>query len=277
MESSNEEFVPIDNLEDLKRDVTMSGFDHHFDKEIEEKVKNGDKEFTLGTQAEVDGDEMEYTLHVRIDAEKRKGYLNDLDAVFTDKQTGEQRSHTFPRYLRVTAKEAFNLLKWGEDTAVQKRLFNKQGERYLSYITLQTSQPKVDGNYPLKQYHEHYYKEKPFLLENALQELVVPVKELNDLPKLVSSLKRGNVHSVTIFHNNQEQQGFLSVNGKTGEIEVRDAAMKVIPKEPKQQQEATLKEVTVQETEAVKKKSGPSQSISWKQTTTSNKGLSHTG
>ena len=221
METKNEELI-IDNLDDLKNDVKMRGFNNHFDQEIETRIKAGETEFVLKTPMHANDDQMDYGLHCRVDEANRKGYANDLEATLTDGDTGEVRQYKFPAFLRITAKEAYNLLKYGKYTSVYKKLFNKEGQQYESYITM-------DKNGELKQLHQNYYKNGMFRLEEALDNLTVPVKEVEtDKARVFSSLKRGNVHAVTIFHKGQEQPGFLSINAITGNIDVRDKDMKIV-------------------------------------------------
>jgi hypothetical protein len=259
MEEKKEELI-IDNIDDLKNDVKMRGFNNHFDQEIETRIKAEETEFILKkAPMQVNNDQMDYGLHCRVDEANRKGYANDLEATLTNSATGEVRQYKFPGFLRVTAKEAYNLLKYGQDTAVYKKLFNKEGQQYESYLTM-------DKDGELKQLHQNYYKNKMFRLEEALDNLAVPVKEVEtDKSRVVSSLKRGNVHASTIYHNGQEQPGFLTVNAITGDIDVRDKDMKVIKRQDQDLKKE--KEITQTQTpgqgEDLKKKSGNEQKVKW--------------
>lgn len=264
METKNEELI-IDNLSDLKYEVKMRGFNNHFDQEIDTRIKAGETEFVLKEPMQINNDQMDYGLHCRVDEANRKAYANDLEATLTDGDTHEVRQYTFPGFLRITAKEAFNLLKYGQDTAVYKKLFNKEGQQYESYITM-------DKNGDLKQLHQNYYKDGMFRLEDALDHLFVPVKEVEaDKARVHSSLRRGNVQAVTIFHEGQEQLGFLTVNAITGSINVRDKDMKVIEGTTQNLEENTVKQIPVPESksEEVKKKSGNEVKIKWSQKKTS--------
>jgi hypothetical protein len=264
METKNEDLI-IDNLDDFKNDVKMRGFNNHFDQEIDKRIKAGQTEFILKAPMHSNDDQMDYGLHCRIDEANRKGYANDLEATLTDGDTGEVRQYKFPGFLRITAKEAYNLLKHGKDTAVYKKLFNKEGQQYESYVTM-------DKNGNLKQIHQNYYKDKIFRLEDALDNLAVPVKEVEtDRARVLSSLKRGNVHAVTIFHEGQEQPGFLTVNAIAGTIDVRDKDMKVIERKTQNLEENSAKEMSNSQGESneVKKKSGTEQKVTWSSQKTS--------
>jgi hypothetical protein len=252
METKNSELI-IENPDDFKNDVKMRGFNNHFDNEIDTRIKAGETEFILKkAPMQVNNDQMDYSLHCRVDEANRKGYANDLEATLTDGDTGEVRHYNFPGYLRLTAKEAYNLLKYGQDTAVYKKLFNKNKEQYESYLTM-------DKNGELKQLHKNYYKDGMFRLEDALDHLSVPVKEVEtNKIRVLNSLKRGNVHASTIFHEGQEQPGFLTVNAINGKIDVRDKDMKVIEEKAQNLEENSAKQISTSESEAdeVKKKSG---------------------
>ena len=261
--------LPIDNLDELKESVKLCGFGDYFDTQIEGNVLAGKKEFSLDKTSQVEGDQMSYALDIRIDHEKRKGYVNDLHALIKE-ANGMERTQRFPRFMRITAKEAYNLLKWGADTGVEKKLFNKEGKPYRSFVSLDINGVKDEnGNYPLNQYHERYYSRKPFTIEGALQELKIPVKELQTANDYVaSSLKRGNMTAVTILNNDWEEKGFLSVNPKAGRVDVRDQYYAVIETKNQSQSvsESMSRSVTQDaSSEEVKKKFGPERQVNWTQ------------
>lgn len=266
MENQHQEQLPIDNLDKLKEEVKMTGFNNYFDPQIEKKIKSGQTEFQLGRRIEVEGSQIDYLLHFRVDKERRKAYFNNMDATLKIPESGQERRHSFPRYLRITAKEAFNLLKYGEDTAVTKSLFNKKGELYHSFITLDLKGNKDErNNYPLKQYHEKYYKEKPFLLEKAIDELPVPVKELEDpvtKDHILSSLRRGNRQQVTFYNNGVVEPGYLMVNAREGKMDVRDSNMQLIKGTPKEMKAENTPQQAQTDPGEIKKKHGTKRKVS---------------
>ncbi len=258
--------LPIDNLEDLKERVKMSGFGDYFNAQLEENIRAGKKEFSLAKPVQIENDQMGYKLDIRIDNEKRRGYVNDLHATLREAD-GMERSQRFPHFLRITAKEAYNLLKWGNDISIEKNLFNKQGQPYRSFVTLNIKGNKDEhDNYPLMQYHERYYSKQPFVLEDALQKLAIPIKELQTNPDFVlASLKRGNMTAVTIFHNGQEEKGFLSVNAKAGSIDIRDQYKAVIEIKNQSRSISETKTLPQDNSEDVKKDFPQQQEVGWKQ------------
>lgn len=268
MENQHQEQPAIDNLDKLKEEVKMTGFNNYFDRDIEARIKAGKTDFQLSRSMQVEEERIDYTLHFHVDKENRKGYLNDMDAALKVPELGEEKRHTFPRYLQVTAKEAYNLLKYGEATAVQKKLFNKKGEKYLSYITLDLKGKKdAKNNYPLKQYHEKYYKKKPFSPEKAIDELPVQVKELeNQVTRefTLKSLKRGNRQQVTIFHKGVVEPGYLMLNAIAGKIDTYDSSMQPIQgKTEEQKTEKAQEQPSESQPEEIKKKSGNDQKVRW--------------
>lgn len=269
MENQHQETVTVENLEKLKEEVKMTGFNDHFDKQIEERIKAGDTDFRLNRSMEVDGERIDYLLHFHVDKENRKAYFNDMDVSLKVPELGEERRHTFPRYLRITAKEAYNLLKYGEVTAIQKKLFNKKGEKYLSYITLDLNGNKdAKNNYPLKQYHEIYYKKKPFILEKAINELSVPVKELESpitRDFILNSLKRGNRQQVTIYNNGVVETGYLMVSAKAGKIVTYDSNMQQVRGKAKEEKTENAKHQQVEsQPDDTKKKPGAERRPDWR-------------
>jgi len=212
--------LPIDNLEALKESVKMSGFADYFNGQIEENVRAGLKEFSLRKPSQIENDQMQYSLDIRIDHEKRRGSFAPLVFSVTKERYGcpcllnsfFSTDVSGPHFKRLYA-----------SLAVIRR---KRGKRWLrskpfaSFKVACKSLTDEHGNFPLNQYHERYFSKKPFSIEDALQKLEVPVKEVQTNPDyLTSSLKRDNMTPVTIFHNEQEEKGFLSVNVKAGKIE----------------------------------------------------------
>lgn len=216
------------NLHQLLENVRMAGFGEYFDDQICREVVSGKERFSVGRTLQFGEDKMEYKLDIRVDRHTQKGYLNDMEGALTEK-TGVQRSQLFPRFLRITAREAYNLLKWGVSSGVEKSLFNREGVKYRSFITLDINGGKdLYGSYPLMQYHENYYRE-PFTIEGALRRLPVLIKEEKEEAwRLIVSLKRGTMTPVTAFIDGEEQAAYLSVNAKAGRLDLRGPDLKII-------------------------------------------------
>lgn len=92
----------------------------------------------------------------------------------------------------VTAKEAFNLL---EGRSVNKDLINKEGQKYNAWMQLDFQNKDAAGLHKVKQFYPGY----GFTLEKELAKM--PLSELADpaqKAELEKSLKRGNLHAVTV-------------------------------------------------------------------------------
>lgn len=220
--------LPILNLSDLQENVKMAGFGDHFNDQIKEEVLLGKDQFSIHRSLQIDKDTMDYKMDIRVDKSRKKAYLNDMLATLTE-DSGMLRSQLFPRFFRITAKEAYNLLKWGISSGVEKSLFNREGVKYRSFITLDINGEKdLYGSYPLLQYHENYYRE-PFTIQGALRRLPVVIKEAKeDLERLIASLKRGNMTAVTAIVGGEVQNYFLSVNAKAGRLDLRSANLELM-------------------------------------------------
>jgi hypothetical protein len=92
----------------------------------------------------------------------------------------------------VTAKEAFNLL---EGRSVNKDLISKEGQKYNAWMQLDFQNKDAAGAHKVKQFYPGY----GFSLEKELAKM--PLSELADpaqKAELEKSLKRGNLHAVTV-------------------------------------------------------------------------------
>jgi len=250
----------------LDETLMYRGFGTSLNRESKRHIDAGETEFQLVHCTKIGNDDISYQLYIGWSEEQKKFYLNKFDALLkpADKP-GQQFLHTFYDREGITAKEAYNMLKYGEQTAVHKSMYKKgTSEKYNAWMNLDTTAPKDQfNNYPLNRYTDNYYKKQPFVLADTLQQLPTPIKGIeNDkyLNSVVRSLQRGNAEQVTIMHNGQEQPGILLVNAKAGKVDVYDSQMQLIEnKEQKAQQKEQVTETT---TDDLKKKSGQQQ-VSW--------------
>ena len=264
----------LENFEELKEALYRKGFGTELNGQLEEQLKSGTPEFMLERTTSIDKDEVGYRLHFRRDnnEEKDKVYFNRYDVAILKNADvpGEVREHSFPTEKLITAMEAYRMLKHGDLVAVNKNLFNKEGQQYNTWLSLDIKGPKDEyGNYPVNSYHQNYYKKQPFDLKTELGKLPVPVKELEHAQyaeNIEKALKKANLVSVTVMLDGQQTSALLGVNPRAGTVELYDAAMKPIQRE-QQQQSASLpvdKTATPEaKQEDVKKKSFPDQKVEW--------------
>lgn len=259
-----------DNFEQLKEQLYKKGFGESLYQELEQQLKSEKAEFFLEHSVKIKEDDVAYRLHFRRDddAEKDKVYFNSFDAMIhnsPDLREGEIRQHNFLTRQLISATEAHRMLKYGELVAVNKDLFNKEGQSYNAWLNLDITGPKDEyNNYKVNSYHTNYYKERPFILSDALQAITIPVKFL-DNPKIAAdfekSLKKANLVAVTVKLNGEETPAFLSVDAKAGKVNLLDSKLDLIEelapvlaqKNSGQQQDLANE----------KKKTGAQQKVNW--------------
>jgi hypothetical protein len=264
------------NIDELKESLYRKGFGESLNAPLEEQIKSGKPEFQLEHAVKIGEDEINYKLHFRRDEERDKVYFNKYDvAIISPDAPGKVTEHTFPTEKLITAMEAYRLLKHGELVAVNKNLYNKEGQQYNTWISLDVNGKKDDyNNYPVNTYHENYYQKQPFELKDSLKKLPVPVKELENpqtLERIEKSLKKATLVAVTMMVNGEQSSGMLAVNPKIGRVDLYDQDMRLVEK---QQQKAELKaETPGQSQDDLKKKPWENQRVNW-EPKTQRKGMS---
>lgn len=245
----------MENFEKLKEALYRKGFGETLNAELEQQMLLGKPEFMLEHLTKIGEDEVGYRLHFRRDddPEKDKVYLNSYDAaIFKNADApGEVREHNFQADKLITAMEAYRMLKHGDLVAVNKTLFNKEGQQYNTWLSIDINGQKDEyGNYPVNSYHENYYRKQLFIIQDELKKLPVPVKELENPLKLgdiEKALKKANLVPVTIMVNGMQEPGTLAVNPKVGRIDVYDRHMQLV------------ENVQQEQTRSSKQDNGPSQ------------------
>jgi hypothetical protein len=252
------------NIDELKESLYRKGFGESLNAPLEEQIKSGKPEFQLEYAVKIGEDEVNYKLHFRRDEERDKVYFNKYDVAISSPD-GKVQEHTFPTEKLITAMEAYRMLKYGELVAVNKTLYNKEGQQYNAWMSLDVNGKKDDyNNYPVNTYHENYYQKQPFELKGSLKKLPVPVKELENpqtIERIEKSLKKANLVPVTMMVNGEQTSGTLSVNPKIGRVDLYDQGMRLVEK---QQQKAELKaETPGQNQDDLKKKPWENQRVNW--------------
>jgi hypothetical protein len=214
------------NLDFLKNSLLNLGFGDKLNTEMEKQIEDRAPEFTLTAQHEFNQKKIDYTLNFKAGDNHEMYFFNSYDAALS-KGKNEQLNQTF--YIHkgngVTAKEAFNLM---EGRAVNKQLFNKDGEKYNAWLVLDNEKLTDKGNKEIKKFTENY----GYDLEQTLSGK--GIKEMND-PKtkedLFRSLKKGNSQQVTVERDNKEQKYFISANPQYKTVDVLDHQMKKVKRE----------------------------------------------
>jgi len=223
-----------ENLEFLKNQVKYMGFGERFNEQLEQNLQNGKPEFQLRMESEYDKDKFEAQLYFRKSDTTDMYFFNKYDAAYLKEGNMDNKlSQTF--YVNgkginnTTAKEAFNLL---EGRAVQQDLTTREGVEYKAWVQLDFDNNDDRGNFKSKQFHENY----GYDLKDAVGKL--PIKELGDTTqseRLMKSLEKGNIQSVTFEKDGKEERMFISANPQFKSINVYDSQMKPVLSEKQQQ------------------------------------------
>lgn len=256
------EMTPEENYESLTTKLYYRGFGDSLNEVLKEQMLSDKPQFSLEHYASIGDDEMAYRLHFRRDEQTGRVYFNTYDAALlkdSHQPEGGVKEHTFGADRKITAMEAYRMLKYGNLVAVNKDLYNKAGEPYNVWMSIDTSGPKDEsGNYPVQSYHQNYYRKQPFDLKGMLRNPPVPVKELQ-LPahaeNIEKALRKASLPEITMLIDGQEVKGLLRVDPKIGTILMLDQNGKLLEFQEKQ---------ALDEQQQVKKKFGQQQgTVSW--------------
>lgn len=269
-----------ENLQYLADNIKYMGFGENLKPELEKNISQGKTEFHLSYKAEINKKPFEATLNFRKSDSSDLYFFNSYQASLV-RNSGDRIDQTF--YLKmgkgVTAKEAFNLL---DGRSVYKDLTNRNNEPYKAWLQLDLETKDKNKNFELKHYHENYgYDLRAALGNFAVAELKDPEKE----KALIQSLQKGNVQSVTIEKDGNNQKMFIEANPQYKTINLYDAQMKRVQKESLGQfqkiEQYPGKDIKKEEQQEVKKdekksvKQGPDSDLNGsKKKSTRKKGMS---
>jgi hypothetical protein len=205
-----------ENLNYLKENLKYMGFGDKLNDKLEHNINQGFPDFVLKMESEFNKSKLESALHFSRSKETDMYFFNRHDAVLKNDVGTLEQTFYVNKGHGVTLKEAFNLL---EGRAVYKELTPKEGERYHAWVQLDFKQKEENGNYKTKQFHENY----GYNLAETLGKF--PIKELMDETKnerLISSLQKGNLQSVTISMEGKDQQFFIQANPQYKTLTIYD-------------------------------------------------------
>lgn len=213
------------NADFLKDKLKYLGFGDKLNAELEKNINTGKERFEISAQAEFQKGDKKEKVDYLIDFSKSKQndmyFVNKYQATLKDSENQQDKSQTF--YLNkgngVTAKEAFNML---EGRAVFKKLTKKEGKEYEAWLQL-ADKKEENGNHKIQQYHSAW----GYDINSTLNKL--PIKELQDTEqrdKLIKSLEKGNLQSVTFKRDDKEEKMYLEASPKDKSIIVYDEHMR---------------------------------------------------
>ena len=217
------------NLDYLKETLKFTGFGDKLYPDLEKNIEQGFPDFVLKLETAYGRDILEAMLHFRKGEQTDIYYLNRWQGKLTNGAGVREHIFYFNRGHGITLKEGYNLL---DGRSVYKELINKDGQKYKAWLQLDLTQPEASGTFKMAQYHQNY----GFDLEDALQRY--PIRELGEegqKERLLVSLQRGNLQSVTFALSNGEHRGFIEAAPKYKSVQVYDGNLKMLTREQKEE------------------------------------------
>jgi hypothetical protein len=243
LKTLNQNVMNTQNAEFLKKSLLNLGFGDKLNAELDKEMAAKVPEFKLGLQHEFNQKTVDYTLHFKAGDNKDMYFFNKYDATINHKDDPAKNiDQTFfiNKGSGITAKEAFNLM---EGRAVHKQLYNLEGQKYQSWLTLDNKNLTDNGNMKIKHYHENYgFDIDKVIAGKGIKELVDPkAKE-----ELMYSLKKGNAQQITVGGNDGDRKYFIAANPQFKTVDLYDHQMKKIKREellqPEQKNVKSLKQ-----------------------------------
>jgi len=222
----NENVMNEKNLEHLQKDLKYLGFGEALNEALEKNIAEKKPDFILQMQFEYGNRNMMTDLSFKAGKENDMYFFNNYRATMQDNPEISQLFY-IDKGKGVTTKEAFNLL---EGRAVNKDLTNRDGQEYNAWLQLNFKETDENGNYKVNRYHENYNYDLPY----GVGQLVLKPMSPNEEEKLLNSLEKGNLQSVTFLREGEEIKGFIQANPKERTIDIYDAKMNLLSKEQKQ-------------------------------------------
>jgi len=212
------------NLEFLADQIKYTGFGETLQGVLKEKMEKGEKEFTIPHEAKFDSGTLSSELSFKKSDQSDLYFFNSYKAILQKEGAvhGPEQIFYVSKDNTFTMKEAFNLL---DGRAVNKDLKNKQGEVYNCWSKLDFKNPEDNGNFKMNHYHQNYeYDLEAALSKHSIKELETP-KFKEDL---LSSLKKGNLQSVTFVVSGVESKMYVEANPHFKAVNVYDVNLQRI-------------------------------------------------
>ncbi|HEV9035696.1 MAG TPA: hypothetical protein VGQ51_03715 [Puia sp.] len=220
-----------DNLAFLHDNLKYLGFGEYslLNHLLESEMTNGTLSFELTTDAFFDEDSrLEAKLYFRRSDQLDMYFFNKYDALLMYPDNPEKnKEQTFYIYKGsgVTLKEAFNLL---QGRAVYKKMTNSAGEKYTAWIQLNFEQKDLHENYKYKYFRsDNRYDLGKVLANYKLREM--ENEETREM--LFQSLRRGNLHPVTLMKSNKTEKLLIHANPQFKTINIVPSATRAVRKE----------------------------------------------
>lgn len=164
-------------------------------------------------------DQLNFRGHWRRDnQDKEKVYLNSFDIMVKSPDFEGVRVTNISSNTLITAQEAYRMLKYQEKVAVNKNLYNKEGQPYNTWISI-----SKEGE--LKTYHENYYRKQPFNVRDILKSLSDVVQGLNlpdKLEQVARMLEKAHIVYAKVKQEGTWAAGSLRINPSKGHVDIYD-------------------------------------------------------
>jgi hypothetical protein len=225
-----------ENLAFLQDNLKYLGFGEHslLNHQLEAEIAKEPLSFELYTEAFFDEDtRLEAKLHFRRSDTLEMYFFNKYDALLRYSDIPDRnKAQTFFIYKGsgVTLKEAFNLL---QGRAVYKNLTNAVGEKYTAWIQLNFEEKNLHDNYRFRYFRaDNRYDLSKVLSNYKLREM--ENEETKEV--LFRSLRRGNVHPVTLVKANKTERILIHANPQYKMINIVPPATRAARKDRRQRE-----------------------------------------
>ncbi len=201
-----------ENLEYLSNQLKFLGFGEGLAKQLEEKMKEGNPEFSLNDSREYDKDKMEAVIHFRHSVKDGKDnyFCNSYIATLKGAETEKDKSqfiYVNGKGQNITFKESCNLLN-GRSSF--KEITPREGSPYKAWQIIDHENIDMKTGYPkLRQFGSNY----GFNLKEAVERLPFKALKYPDQYKtLMKSLEKGNRPETILMKDGKEVKVFLEAN-----------------------------------------------------------------
>ena len=243
--NNNEENYLQKNLDYINNQIKYLGFGEGFNESLKGAMQPGSDKIDFPISKEYSGvveksNPIDFTLHFNKGKESNMYFLNSYSAQLNTPEAIPENAQSQTFYLNkgkgFTAKEAFNLLS---DRAVNKDLTNKAGVTYNAWVKLKPTENNAEKrNKDFQIFNENYgYDLKESLAKFPIKEMETP----ESADKLLNSLKKGNLQSVTFSGNDGDAKKFIEAVPQYKNINIynEDGKKQFIPHEQSATQNIT--------------------------------------
>ncbi|MBS1915571.1 MAG: hypothetical protein JST87_04790 [Bacteroidetes bacterium] len=207
------------NFDYLAKQLKYTGFGEELQRDLREKMSEGQASFNLAQQFKFGETEVSAMLQFKKSEQSDMYFFNRyfLQLPGEKKEEALAQSFRIDRENNITLKEGFNLL---QGRAVYKELQPKEGEKYHAWLQLNFKESNEYGDFKMKQFHDNY----GYRITDTLARY--PIKELENSQSsesLLKSLERGNRQQVTMIQDGKETKMFIEANPQFKSLNVYNA------------------------------------------------------